>query len=62
MDRWTWHHQIKIFSGYKPCQLWIKSQRFRGSPLMMYININLHIIPVMMEVEMVSKKLSFYVA
>jgi hypothetical protein len=40
----------KIFFGNKPCQLWLKAQRFRGHD----------VIPLMMETEMVSETLGFY--
>jgi hypothetical protein len=48
----------KIFSGNKPCQLWIKAQRF-GDHLRLHRQGNdVHIrgmIPLMMEAEMVSE-------
>jgi hypothetical protein len=43
---------LKIFSGNKPCQLWIKAQHFRD-------HLRLHH-QGMMEAKMVSEMLGFY--
>jgi hypothetical protein len=49
----------KIFSGNRPCQLWIKAQHFRDH-LRLHHQGNDPLIPLMMETEMVSEILGFY--
>jgi hypothetical protein len=50
----------EIFSGNKPCQSWIKVQRF-GAHLRLHYQENVvNIIPLTMEAEMFSETLGFY--